>query len=129
MDGWLRGEATQTEVRTLRTVRIRGTAQNRQINRVSTVAWHRDTRLSFYASNSTSQSTGANASTYMGQSLPAIRDTRLRYVVYSYERTTVALAGHEVSRIVSCIVAKRADETAAILISYKTRVLYDETVS
>ena len=65
----------------------------------------------------------------MGQSLPAIRDTRLRYVVYSYERTTVALAGHEVSRIVSCIVAKRADETAAILISYKTRVLYDETVS
>ena len=31
----------------------------------------RNARLSFYASNSTSQSTGANASTYMGQSLPS----------------------------------------------------------
>ena len=29
----------------------------------------------------------------------------------------MSLAGHEVSRIVSCIVAKRADETAYVLLA------------
>ena len=80
---------------------------------------------------STSQSRGGNASTWDrvcrrygvstkerqshtadGRDTVIVRSYERKYSSRTYSHTQLPLAGHEVSLIVSCIVAKRADETA-----------------